>query len=135
MYKVCWQKKLDLALSLVNQKKECVPYQPQRSVQEWNDLKRGKYFVNRGILLLHLLLLLFTIVDLHSIYPNILDSKFLHITHECVCMHVCIHTGSVVPNYFATPWTLSMEFSRQEYRSALPFSSLGYLPEPGIDPG
>ena len=42
---------------------------------------------------------------------------------------------------FATPWTvvrqalLSMEFSRQEYWSGLPFSSPGDLPNPGIKPG
>ena len=41
---------------------------------------------------------------------------------------------------FATPWTvahqtpLSMEFSRQEYWSGLPFPSLGDLPDPGIEP-
>ena len=41
---------------------------------------------------------------------------------------------------FATPWTeahqapLSMDFSRQEYWSELPFLSLGNLPEPGIKP-
>ena len=41
---------------------------------------------------------------------------------------------------FATPWTvaykapLSMEFSRQEYWSGLPFSSPGDLPDPGIEP-
>ena len=41
---------------------------------------------------------------------------------------------------FATPWTvahqtpLSMEFSRQEYWSGLPFPSLGHLPDPGIEP-
>ena len=40
-----------------------------------------------------------------------------------------------------TPWTvahqapLSMEFSRQEYWSGLPFPSLGDLPNPGIKPG
>ena len=40
----------------------------------------------------------------------------------------------------ATPWTvthqapLSMEFSRQEYCSGLPFSPPGYLPDPGIKP-
>ena len=40
-----------------------------------------------------------------------------------------------------TPWTvarqapLSMEFSRQEYRSGLPFPSPGDLPDPGIKPG
>ena len=41
----------------------------------------------------------------------------------------------------ATPWTvahqapLSMEFSRQEYWSGLPFSSPGESPHPGIEPG
>jgi len=41
---------------------------------------------------------------------------------------------------FATPWTvayqapLSMEFSRQEYWSGLPFPSPGYLPNPEIEP-
>ena len=41
---------------------------------------------------------------------------------------------------FATPWTvacqaaLSMGFPRQEYRSGLPFPSLGDLPDPGIEP-
>ena len=30
---------------------------------------------------------------------------------------------------------LSIEFSRQEYRSALPFLSPGDLPDPGIEPG
>ena len=39
------------------------------------------------------------------------------------------------------PWTvaqhapLSMEFSRQEYWSGLPFPSPGDLPNPGMDPG
>ena len=42
---------------------------------------------------------------------------------------------------FGTPWTvayqapLSMEFSRQEYWSGLPFPSPGDLPNPGIEPG
>ena len=41
---------------------------------------------------------------------------------------------------FATPWTiacktpLSMEFSRQEYWSGLPFPFPGDLPDPGIEP-
>ena len=40
-----------------------------------------------------------------------------------------------------TPWTiarqapLSMEFSRQEYWSGLPFPFPGNLPDPGIEPG
>ena len=42
---------------------------------------------------------------------------------------------------FATPWTVayqappSMEFSRQEYWSGLPFPSPGDVPNPGIKPG
>ena len=42
---------------------------------------------------------------------------------------------------FPIPWTVayqappSMGFSRQEYWSGLPFSSPGYLPEPGIEAG
>ena len=42
---------------------------------------------------------------------------------------------------FATPWTVvhltsvSMEFSRQEYWSGLPFPSTGNLPDPGIETG
>ena len=40
-----------------------------------------------------------------------------------------------------TPWAVayqappSMEFSRQEYWSGLPFPSPGDLPDPGIEPG
>ena len=42
---------------------------------------------------------------------------------------------------FVTPWTVayqappSVEFSRQEYWSGLPFPSPGDLPKPGIKPG
>ena len=42
---------------------------------------------------------------------------------------------------FATPWTVahqapqSMEFSRQDYWSGLPFPSPADLPNPGIEPG
>ena len=48
----------------------------------------------------------------------------------CVLSHVQL---------FATPWTvthqapLSMEFSRQEYWSRLPFSPQGDLTDPGIE--
>ena len=47
----------------------------------------------------------------------------------CILSHVRL---------FATPWTiahpapLSMEFSRQEYCSELPFPSPGDIPDPGI---
>ena len=42
---------------------------------------------------------------------------------------------------FATPWSVahqappSMEFSRQQYWSGLPFPSPGDLPDQGIEPG
>ena len=36
---------------------------------------------------------------------------------------------------FATPWTESMEFSRQEYWSGLQFPPPGDLPDPGIEAG
>ena len=54
----------------------------------------------------------------------------------CVC--VCV-SRSVVSDS-ATPWTvacqasLSMEFSRQEHWSGLPFPSSRGLPDPGIEP-
>ena len=49
----------------------------------------------------------------------------------CVCMHA----------FFPTLWTvacqapLSIEFSGQEYRSGLPFPSLGNFPTQGSNPG
>jgi len=42
-------------------------------------------------------------------------------------------------DFFTTPWTvarqvpLSMEFSRQEYWSGLPFLTPGHLPNPEIE--
>ena len=48
---------------------------------------------------------------------------------------------SVMSDSSVIPWTVayqvppSMEFSRQEYRSGLPFSSPGDLPNPGLEPG
>ena len=53
-------------------------------------------------------------------------------------MCVCWSLSHV--QFFATPWTvavqafLSMEFSRQEYWSGLPFASTGDLPHPGTEP-
>ena len=41
----------------------------------------------------------------------------------------------VTPRTVACQPPLSMEFSRQEYWSGLPFPSPGHLPNPGIEPG
>ena len=61
------------------------------------------------------------------------ERPLLHIDTAWVCV-----LGHV--QLFATPWTvarqapLSMEFSRQEYWSGLPFPIPGDLPNPGIKP-
>ena len=64
----------------------------------------------------------------------------------CVCVCVCVYMTMLLlclfscVQLFVTLWTvalqapLSMEFSRQEYWSGLPFPSPGYLPNPGIKP-
>ena len=44
-------------------------------------------------------------------------------------------SDSVTPWTVARPATLSMEFSRQEYWSGLPFPSPGDLPDSGIESG
>ena len=56
-------------------------------------------------------------------------------------MCVCVHTQSLsCVQLFVTPWTvarqapLSMEFSRQEYWSGLPFPTPGDLPDPVVEP-
>ena len=41
----------------------------------------------------------------------------------------------MTPRAIVPQASLSMEFSRQEYWSGLPFTSPGYLPDPGIEPG
>ena len=52
------------------------------------------------------------------------------------CAQLLSHVGLL-----AAPWTIAcqaplpMEFSRQEYRSGVPFPTLGDLPDLGIKPG
>ena len=54
----------------------------------------------------------------------------------CVCVCVCVwESHSVVSDSVICQAQLSMEFSRQEYWSGLPFPSPGDLPDPGIEPG
>ena len=59
----------------------------------------------------------------------------------CVCVCECAHVHTLSrASLFATPWTiahqtpLSIEFSRQEYWSGLPFPSPRDLPHLGIKP-
>ena len=57
-----------------------------------------------------------------------------------LCMCVCAHAQWLSCPTLATPWTiarqtpLSLEFSRQEYWSGLPFPYPGDLPDPRIKP-
>ena len=65
-----------------------------------------------------------------------ITENIIHFRFVCVCTQ---WLSSV--QLFVTPWTiahqvpLSMEFSRQEYRSGLPFPSPVDLPNAGIEPG
>ena len=61
-------------------------------------------------------------------------------TQHCkAVMHVCVLVIQPCPSV-CDPWTitsqapLSLEFSRQEHWSALPFPSPGDLPNPGTEP-
>ena len=83
-------------------------------------------------------------------FPVHMNLKFILVNFSCIqnCL-ICkcllfFHFNSVQSlsriRLFATPWTIayqapqSMEFSRQEYWSGLPFPSPGDLPNTGIEP-
>ena len=60
---------------------------------------------------------------------------------DSVCVCVCVYWSLSHVQLFATPCTvahqvpLSMEFSRQEHWTGLPFPSPKDLPYPGVEPG
>ena len=51
--------------------------------------------------------------------------------YVCVCVCVCVCVSHSVSDQAS----LSVDFSRQEYCSGLPFSSPGVLPDEGIETG
>ena len=57
----------------------------------------------------------------------------LHSEVKWKCLSLSCVWLSVTPGTAAHQPPLSMEFSRQQYRSGLPFPSLGDLPDPGIE--
>ena len=62
------------------------------------------------------------------------------LTYMCVRTHMCVSHSvvsdfSVTARVVASQVPLSMELSRQEYWSGLPFPPPGDLPDPGIEPG
>ena len=71
---------------------------------------------------------------LDQILPLFVSTEIINV---CVC-YVCAQLFSHV-RLFVAPWAvaqqapLPMEFSRQEYRSGVPFLSSGDLPDPGIE--
>ena len=52
----------------------------------------------------------------------------------CVCVLVAQSCLFATPRIVARQASLSMDFSKQEYWSGLPFLSLEPLPDPGIEP-
>ena len=54
-------------------------------------------------------------------------------TSVCVCASRSVFSNSLRP-HGGSPAS-SVEFARHEYWHGLPFSSPGYLPDPGIEPG
>ena len=70
-----------------------------------------------------------------DLYHSILRPVQVHIPLNFKCTHI-----QSCPTLCWTPWTvthqasLSMEFSRQEFWSELPFPNPGNLPDPGIEP-
>ena len=65
---------------------------------------------------------------------HVLPTKSSHLDRKWKCLSLsCVQ-------FFVTPWTvanqapLSMEFSRQEYWTGMPFPSPGDLPDPEIKP-
>ena len=57
-----------------------------------------------------------------------------------MCNYYVLVCACAQSSLFVIPWTvarhtpLSMEFSKQEYWSGLPFPTLGDLADPGIEP-
>ena len=58
------------------------------------------------------------------------SSLYTALLTVCVCVCVCVCSVRIVA--YQAP--LSMEFSKQEYWSGLPFSSPRHLPDPAIEP-
>ena len=74
-------------------------------------------------------------------HPCMTTGKTIALTRRTFVSKVQTNVSLSRVPLFATPWTvayqapLSMEFSRQEYWSELPFPSPGNLPHPGIEAG
>ena len=63
------------------------------------------------------------------------DVNEYRILGVCLCVSHSVISSSATPRTVARQPPLSMEFSRQENGSGLPFPSPGDIPNPGIEPG
>ena len=81
-------------------------------------------------------------INLQAQWPYLLSS-LTHTEKGDIFIVVTLSQSARTLSYirlFVTPWTvaheapLSMEFSRQDYWSGLPFPPLGDLPDPRIEP-
>ena len=77
------------------------------------------------------------------VYPRRLDIVLCAVKFVCVCVCVRVQMFTCAQlcltlcksmDYITCQAPLSIEFSRQEYWSGLPFPLPGYLPNPGIKP-
>ena len=71
----------------------------------------------------------------HAIFCNGCEQKILYIYNSVCKTRVSRVQLSVTLWTVARQAPLSMEFSRQDSWSGLPFPSPGDLPDPGIEPG
>ena len=78
----------------------------------------------------------FSLTEYSMVFSATMCTRELFVSSRemvCLCVLSCVWL-------FVAPWTvacqapLSMEFSRQECWSGLPFPIPGYLPDPGIEP-
>ena len=73
------------------------------------------------------------LLSLSMFYIPILLGVMDHMSYMCVCMLSC-SVLFVTPQTIACQAPLSVEVSRQECWSGLPFPPQGDLPDPGIEP-
>ena len=82
---------------------------------------------------------LWLLILIHSFFRDVFIFLTVYNSSYLLCV-LCVCKSLSRVQLFATPWAaahqypLSMEFSRQEYCSRLPFPSPGDLPDPGIEP-
>ena len=81
----------------------------------------------------HTIFFLNTAFNIGGLFTKSSSAGSQHSIDWCVCMYACsVMSDSAIPRAVAHHAPLSMEFSRQEYWSELPFPTPGDLPNPGI---